>query len=71
MFQEAKDEVRELVERKIQDRKKTIEKGLQGEKKLLQNVDKIKSEPLIMTVDELNRTVTSITSLSVLKSSGC
>ena len=67
VIKEAREETRYLVETKLQERKKVIEKGQEREKQRLDKLDEIKSEPLIASLDELNHRVTKITSLSIPK----
>ena len=46
--------MRYLVEKKLQRRKKVVEKGQEREKQWLDKLDDIKSEALITSLDELN-----------------
>ena len=57
-----------LLEKKITERQKIIKKAVKKQEKYYNEIQELKSDPLIMSIDTLNQRVTNITSLSIPQS---
>ncbi len=68
VLKETQEEAKRLFERKVEVRRKVVEKAQVREKQREKRLDDIKSDHLISSVDELSFRVTKITSLSIPKS---
>ena len=56
-----------MLQRKLDERRKAIEKGHLKEKQREKQLDDVKSEPLVSSINELDLRVSKITSLSIPK----